>query len=169
MAYAREFEAAVQRALAGRSLSQVARATGISKSHIGNASQGVIPSREKVLRLAEALEVDATPLLLAAGYAPIGMDPERPDLGVFTSWLVDRARAGLQDALEAVRTVAQEAPKTGAQVLTEGLIAIAQEYGPQTVHFEAGMAELTVEEAEALVAHQRLLAQRMAAREASGK
>lgn len=71
MAHIPEFGDAVKKALGTRSYRQVAPRAGISPSHIGNMAQGYVPTRDKVLKLAEALDTDPDPLLLAAGYTPL--------------------------------------------------------------------------------------------------
>jgi transcriptional regulator with XRE-family HTH domain len=169
MAYKPELERLVRKALEGVSMMEAHKATGVSKSHIGNMAQGVAPSRDKLLRFAEGLGLDPVPLFLAAGYAPPGTDPEHPDIRPFAEWLASQARQGVEGAREALRIVAEEAPKTGAQILMEGLDAIAQEFGPQTIHFEGGWSDVTPEEAEQFLEHQRKVAARLAEKNAQSE
>lgn len=58
----------------------VAARAQIHPSYIGQfVSKGQTPSREVVVRLAEAIDADVNRALLAAGYAPL-VETEAPDL-----------------------------------------------------------------------------------------
>ena len=64
-----EFGQAVRDAISSRSQSEVALLAQISVGYVNRMARGSVPSREIILRLADALDAPVEPLLSAAGYA----------------------------------------------------------------------------------------------------
>ena len=63
-----EFAEAVKNSMGTLSQSEVALRSEISVGYVNRMVRGVVPSQEIVMRLAEGLGVDSSPMLLAAGY-----------------------------------------------------------------------------------------------------
>ncbi|MGI8587196.1 MAG: helix-turn-helix domain-containing protein [Chloroflexia bacterium] len=83
----------------------LAEVSGLTRSHISRLERGDIelPSRARLLRLADALGTTADDLLTAAGYrSDDPTDTELPDLGVYLRLKYDIDDPRTADAIRAI-------------------------------------------------------------------
>jgi transcriptional regulator with XRE-family HTH domain len=68
MNYSEELAEIMRQATASRSQRQVAKEAQVSQGTIGNMLMGMVPSRDVITRVAQAIGVPVTSMLKAAGY-----------------------------------------------------------------------------------------------------